>query len=43
MSCFFGAVESKFYNIFNMKVDSDQNGCLQDIHWFGGDFGYFST
>ena len=33
----------EFYNIFNIKVDSDQNGCLQDIHWFGGDFGYFPT
>ena len=26
-----------------MNVDSDSNGCLQDIHWFGGDFGYFPT
>ena len=33
----------EFYNIFNIKVDSDQNGCLQDIHWFSGDFGYFPT
>ena len=33
----------EFYNTFNIKVDNDQNGCLQDIHWFGGDFGYFPT
>ena len=22
---------------------SDRQGCLQDIHWFGGDWGYFPT
>lgn len=33
----------EFLKIFGMKVDSDTNGCLQDIHWFGGDFGYFPT
>ncbi len=21
----------------------DRDGCMQDIHWFGGDFGYFPT
>ncbi len=33
----------EFYKIFKIKVDNDNNGCLQDIHWFGGDFGYFPT
>ncbi len=33
----------EFLKIFGMKVDCDTNGCLQDIHWFGGDFGYFPT
>ena len=26
-----------------MEVRSDNEGCLQDIHWFSGDFGYFPT
>lgn len=28
-----------------MKADpvDDRAGCLQDIHWYGGDFGYFPT
>ena len=33
----------EFFKIFGMNVDSDSNGCLQDIHWYGGDFGYFPT
>ena len=33
----------EFSKIFNYDVDSDNNGCLQDIHWYGGDFGYFPT
>lgn len=33
----------EFYKIFKMKVHDDKYGCLQDIHWFGGDFGYFPT
>ena len=36
-------MEKKLLKIFGMKVDCDTNGCLQDIHWFGGDFGYFPT
>ncbi len=33
----------EFYKIFGIKVNSDNDGCLQDIHWYGGDFGYFPT
>ena len=31
--------------IRNIKnyVDHDRNGCLQDIHWYAGLFGYFPT
>ena len=35
--------DSEFHKIFGFKVNSDNNGCLQDIHWYGGDFGYFPT
>ena len=33
----------EFFKIFDLKVDNDANGCLQDIHWFSGDIGYFPT
>lgn len=26
-----------------VKPDSDKNGCMQDIHWMDGTFGYFPT
>ena len=26
-----------------VEPSDDREGCLQDIHWFGGDFGYFPT
>lgn len=26
-----------------IKPDSDSNGCMQDIHWMDGSFGYFPT
>ena len=32
-----------FLGFFEINVDTDTNGCLQDIHWYGGDFGYFPT
>ena len=28
---------------FNIVPPDDQRGCLQDIHWFSGSFGYFPT
>ena len=34
---------SEFKKIFNLNIKSDNEGCLQDIHWFAGDFGYFPT
>ena len=34
---------SEFKKIFNLDIKSDNQGCLQDIHWFTGDFGYFPT
>ena len=33
----------QFSKIFRLDVHDDKNGCLQDIHWFGGDFGYLYT
>ncbi len=32
-----------FYELTGLKVDSDANGCLQDIHWSMGALGYFPT
>ncbi len=32
-----------FKQIFGLKVPNDALGCLQDIHWYGGAFGYFPT
>lgn len=29
--------------LLGLKVDRDANGCLQDIHWSLGSFGYFPT
>ena len=33
----------KFASLFNLKVPDDARGCLQDIHWSIGSFGYFPT
>ena len=33
----------EFKKLFSLKVPNDNFGCLQDIHWYGGDFGYFPT
>ena len=32
-----------FKKLFNFDVKNDNVGCLQDIHWYSGDFGYFPT
>jgi carboxypeptidase Taq len=29
--------------LLGIKPDSDANGCMQDIHWHKGNFGYFPT
>ena len=52
-NCFFSFIKSSclsnsstqllFKKIFKLEVKSDNDGCLQDIHWFSGDFGYFPT
>ncbi len=33
----------EFSRVLGFDVDNDRNGCLQDIHWFSGDLGYFPT
>lgn len=33
----------RFESLFGLKVKSDAEGCLQDIHWSIGIFGYFPT
>ena len=30
-------------DLLNITPPDDRRGCLQDIHWPGGDFGYFPT
>lgn len=37
------AWNSHFFELFGMAVPDDRRGCLQDIHWAGGGFGYFPT
>ena len=32
-----------FEKMFGLKVTKESDGCLQDIHWSQGAFGYFST
>ena len=29
--------------LLGIKVPDDRNGCLQDVHWSHGSFGYFPT
>jgi carboxypeptidase Taq len=33
----------RFESLFGLKVPNDALGCLQDIHWSLGSFGYFPT
>ena len=33
----------EFEKMFGLKVTKDADGCLQDIHWSMGTFGYFPT
>ena len=37
------AWNEEYKNLFNMNIDKDSNGCLQDIHWYAGLVGYFPT
>jgi carboxypeptidase Taq len=32
-----------FHQLFGLKVKSDRDGCLQDVHWSFGLIGYFPT
>ncbi len=38
-----GAWNEGFLALTGLKVSEDRLGCLQDPHWYGGDFGYFPT
>ena len=38
-----GAWNEGFEKLLGIKVPSDREGCLQDIHWSFGGFGYFPT
>jgi len=38
-----GEWNDRFEKYFGIKVDSDANGCLQDVHWSAGLVGYFPT
>ena len=37
------AWNARFETDFGVKVDRPSNGCLQDVHWSEGLFGYFPT
>ncbi|MFM9908509.1 MAG: carboxypeptidase M32 [Chitinophagaceae bacterium] len=32
-----------YYTYFKLKIPDDRSGCLQDVHWSHGSFGYFPT
>jgi carboxypeptidase Taq len=38
-----GAWREGMRTLLGIDVTDDKNGCMQDIHWYGGDFGYFPT
>ena len=38
-----GAWNERFTRDFGLEVDRPSNGCLQDVHWSVGLFGYFPT
>jgi len=38
-----GAWNEMFRALFGLKVPSDREGCLQDVHWSFGLIGYFPT
>lgn len=38
-----GAWNEGFKRLLGLTPPSDSEGCLQDIHWFDGAFGYFPT
>jgi carboxypeptidase Taq len=38
-----GAWRDGFTTLLGLTPDSDRDGCLQDIHWYDGAWGYFPT
>ncbi|MEE7456589.1 carboxypeptidase M32 [Methylorubrum populi] len=38
-----GAFDDGMRELLGISVPDDRRGCLQDIHWPGGSFGYFPT
>ena len=38
-----GAWNDAMRRELHLEVPNDSVGCMQDIHWYGGDFGYFPT
>ena len=38
-----GYWNEQYKNYLGVHVEDDKNGCLQDIHWSHGSFGYFPT
>lgn len=38
-----GAWNDAMTRLLGIKPDTDRDGCLQDIHWYSGAFGYFPT
>ena len=38
-----GFWNTEFEKLLGLKIAKDADGCLQDIHWSQGDFGYFPT
>ncbi|MFT8687685.1 MAG: carboxypeptidase M32 [Novacetimonas hansenii] len=38
-----GAFNARLYDLLGLRVTEDRLGCLQDIHWPSGSWGYFPT
>lgn len=38
-----GAWRDEMRRLLGIVPETDREGCLQDVHWPGGDFGYFPT
>jgi len=38
-----GAWNDGFHSLLGINVPDDRRGCLQDIHWYDGAFGYFPS
>ena len=38
-----GAWNDGMAELVGIRPTDDRDGCLQDVHWYGGDFGYFPT